>query len=210
MATSLSFHHTTLSPIIAGLKNAKAWIAKGQQHAQSQGIDPNDYLTARLYPDMYDFIEQVQRFTDAAKFLPPRVNPAIPAITLPDVEKTFPELLDRVQRTLDYVESIDAKAFEGREDAELVLPFRNGTLQVTYSVAEYVVLFAHPNFWYVEPFLLFLSIFLQEVDLLTARRFHSTTAYGILRSKGVPLGKMDFLNGAGLKEIQVVEKKEGE
>lgn len=39
-------------------------------------------------------------------------------------------------------------------------------------------------------------------------RFHVTTAYDILRMKGVDVGKFDFLNGAGLKEVQKVVQKE--
>jgi hypothetical protein len=35
--------------------------------------------------------------------------------------------------------------------------------------------------------------------------FHITTAYGILRMKGVDVGKLDFLNGAGLINIETVE-----
>jgi uncharacterized protein len=38
-------------------------------------------------------------------------------------------------------------------------------------------------------------------------RFHVTTAYDILRMKGVDVGKFDFLNGAGLISVKPIEKK---
>jgi hypothetical protein len=44
--------------------------------------------------------------------------------------------------------------------------------------------------------------------VLTGHRFHITTAYDILRMKGVDVGKMDFLNGSGLKQFEKMEKKE--
>ena len=36
-------------------------------------------------------------------------------------------------------------------------------------------------------------------------RFHVTTAYAILRMKGVELGKLDFLNGTG--DIEILDIK---
>lgn len=147
MTAAISFHKLALGPLINGLKNAHYFISKGQAHAEAQGHDPNDYLTARLHPDMYDFITQVQRFTDTAKFMPSRVNPDIPTITLPDVEKTFPELLDRITRTIEYLESVDEKSFEGRESSDCTMKFAKGTIMVEYTALEYVTMFGQPNFW---------------------------------------------------------------
>jgi hypothetical protein len=145
--TRLSFHRVSLSPLIRGLKNASHIIAKGQSHAQSQGHNEDDYLTARLHPDMKDLIYQVQRFTDAAKFIPPRIDPSGPTISLPDTEKTFDELLARVKRTTEYLESIEEKAFEGKEGEEIVI--KMGAREARFSAAEYVLTMAQPNFWYV-------------------------------------------------------------
>jgi hypothetical protein len=145
--SSLSFHHIALSPLIRALKNAHHYISKGQKHAQSQSHDENDYLTARLHPEMKDLIYQVQRFTDAAKFIPARVDPSGPAISLPDTEKTFDELLARVKRTIEYLESIEEKAFEGKEGSEVVISM--GDKEARFSAAEYVLAMAQPNFWYV-------------------------------------------------------------
>ncbi|CAN9450077.1 unnamed protein product [Alternaria alternata] len=50
--------------------------------------------------------------------------------------------------------------------------------------AEYISRFAHPNMW-----------------------FHIVTAYDILRMKGVDVGKMDFLNGAGGITIEDVPQQ---
>ncbi|KAF2023816.1 hypothetical protein EK21DRAFT_80058 [Setomelanomma holmii] len=186
MTTAITFHKLALGPVLQGLKNAHAFISKGQAHAAAQGHDENDYTTARLHPDMLDLVSQVNRFTDSAKFIPTRVNPENPTIPLPDVEKTFPELLDRITRTIAYLESIDEQSFEGRETAPYTSHFGQGTIKVEWTAIDYVMQFAQPNFW-----------------------FHVTTAYDILRMKGVDVGKLDFLNGAGLMKLQRVEKAEG-
>ncbi|KAF1359700.1 hypothetical protein EJ07DRAFT_118882, partial [Lizonia empirigonia] len=169
--------------IIFGLKNAAAVLRKGEAHAKANHIDSNDYLTARLYPNMGNLCYQIYRFTDTAKHIVERSNPSAPTLSLPDVETTFPKLLARVERTLEYIMSIKAEALDGREDDEIVLhlgkQLPKGPLEVKFTAFEYVLQQAHPNFW-----------------------FHVTTMYGILRHKGVPLGKLDFLNGAGLIPIK--------
>ena len=63
-----------------------------------------------------------------------------------------------------------ADAFDGKEDNEVVLKF--GPRSLTFTARDYVQTFALPNFY-----------------------FHATTAYAILRHKGVPLGKIDFIAG---------------
>lgn len=40
---------------------------------------------------------------------------------------------------------------------------------------------------------------------MVQNRFHTTTAYNILRAKGVDVGKLDFLNGASLFKVSQPE-----
>lgn len=115
MTTAISFHHLALSPLLQGLRNVHHIISKGQAHASAQSHDANEYLHARLHPDMKDLIYQVQRFTDAAKFVPSRINPANEGISLPDTEETFEECLARVEKVIKYLEGIEEGSFEGRE-----------------------------------------------------------------------------------------------
>lgn len=178
-----SFHAIALEPIIFGLQNASAVIRKGEAHAEANNIDKIEYLAARLVPDMGDFCFQVNRFTNTAKFIVERSNPSAPTLTLRDEGKTFPELLERIEKTLEYVRSIGADVLDDREDCEVLLHLMKqhpkGPLEVKFTAFEYVTRQGHPNFW-----------------------FHVTTMYDILRFKGVPLGKMDYSNGAGLIPVK--------
>jgi hypothetical protein len=182
--SSLTFHKIAIAPTITGMKNAHAFITKGYEHVQAQNLDPETFLTARLHPDMKDFRYQIYRLTDAVKFMPPRLNPALASITMPDEEQTFPELLQRIEKTIDYMEGFKESDFEGREDEEVVIKFGDGR-GMRFSALEYVSKFAHANMW-----------------------FHITTSYALLRMKGVDVGKFDFLNGAKIVEIEQLEKKE--
>jgi hypothetical protein len=181
----LSFHAVAIKPVIRGLNNLSAVLTKGEQHAIANGIDPNEYISARLISDMYPLPEQIYRCTDSAKSLVPRLTGLDPLV-LPDVEKTFPEFQARIAKVIKYLEAVDPKAFDGQEEKEVVIntngpPGSESKYQITFEAKDYVSYFGHPNFW-----------------------FHVVTAYGLLRMKGVDVGKLDFLNGAKLAQpVQV-------
>ena len=130
------------------------------------GIDPND---ARLAPDMLPLKNQVYIATDGAKGCGARLA----GVEIPkyeDVETTFPALKARVAKTIAFLKTLDRRSFAGAENKDIVLKFPNATLE--YKGGDYVNKFVLPNVY-----------------------FHITTAYGILRSRGVALGKTDYLAG---------------
>lgn len=159
-----SLHTLALVPLIDGLKNTAGFVQKAINHAKTNNIDPATYTTARLHPDMRDFCSQIYFLTDIAKGIPSRVNQNITALTLPDVETTFPELLARLKKTVEYLEAVKPEDINGREEEEVNYGPEG---KFKSAVLKYVASFAHPNFW-----------------------FHSVTAYGILRKQGVDLGKL--------------------
>jgi hypothetical protein len=105
--------------------------------------------------------------SDSAKNGVARLSGQTPP-AMPDTEKTFAELKARLQKTIDFVKSVDASAINGSEDREVVLKFPNGEMK--FTGLDYLNHFLLPNFY-----------------------FHSATAYAILRNQGLPVGKMDFL-----------------
>ena len=131
------------------------------------GIDPGD---ARLAPDMLPLKNQVYIATDGAKGCGARLA----GVEIPkyeDTETSFADLKARVAKTIAFLGSLDRKSFAGAENKEIVLKFPSVTLE--YTGGDYVNKFVLPNTY-----------------------FHITTAYGILRNKGVALGKGDYLGGA--------------
>ena len=131
------------------------------------GIDPNE---ARLAPDMLPLKAQVQIATDGAKGCGARLA----GVEIPkyeDTETTFAELRSRVAKTIAFLKGLDRKSFAGAENKEIVLKFPSNTFE--FTGATYVGNFVQPNVY-----------------------FHIATAYGILRNRGVALGKPDYLGGA--------------
>ncbi|KAF1962290.1 hypothetical protein CC80DRAFT_487790 [Byssothecium circinans] len=177
-----SLHTIALVPIIHGLKNAAAFLQKGLNHTTSTSTSPSALISARLHPDMYDLSYQICSFTVTSKSIPVRINPNIAPLTLPDVETTFPDLLARIKKTIEYLEAIKPEDINGREEVDVVFTVkgREGEpLEQRFTGLSYLLYFAHPNFW-----------------------FHVTTAYGILRKEGVDLGKVDFMKGQAITKVE--------
>jgi hypothetical protein len=167
MATDL---HTLTAPVfIRALTSLDAILDKGRAFAVDQRIAEQDLLEARLVDDMGNLVRQIQLASDAAKGCLVRVG-NLENVVMEDNEVSFDDLKARIARTIDFAKSVTPEALNGREGEEVVLKFPQGELK--FVALAYVLGFATPNFY-----------------------FHVTTAYDILRMKGVPIGKRDFLGG---------------
>ncbi len=166
---TLSLYDITVPVFIRGFNNLSKNLAKGRAHAEATGMKHDELLGARLIADMHPLTAQVQRASDTAKFVPGRVAGIAPP-AMEDNEKSFDDLEARIRATVDFLKTVPADAFNGKENSEVVLKF--GGQPVPFTARDYIQGFAVPNFY-----------------------FHLTTAYAIMRHKGVPLGKSDFIGG---------------
>ena len=168
----LSLYDASIPPFIRALRNMSFHLDKAKAYADENGIAYDELTGARLIADMHPLTAQVQRASDSAKFVAARVG-GLTAPSMADTEQTFDELQARIKATVDFLETVPTDAFDGKEDNEVVLKF--GQRSLTFTARDYVQKFALPNFY-----------------------FHCTTAYAILRHKGVPLGKIDFIAGGAV------------
>jgi hypothetical protein len=157
------------------LRNLDAILDKAAAHAKASGHDVAGYLEAKLAPDMLPLTRQIQMASDAAKGGAARLAQLTPP-SYPDVETTWPELKERIAKTIAFVESVKREQVEGGEERTIEIPTPGRTL--SFTGRDFVSNFSVPNFL-----------------------FHVTTAYALLRAQGVPLGKLDFLAGARQAEF---------
>jgi len=165
---SLSMYSASV-PVFRNMLGALAAVLeKAEAHAQQHKIEPAALLQARLFPDMFPLLRQVQVATDFAKGASARLaGEEVPRYE--DSETSFAELQQRISKTLGYIESLPQAAVDAA-----------GERAITHGAGErarhfergddYLTGFVLPNFF-----------------------FHVTTAYAILRHNGVPIGKRDFL-----------------
>ena len=166
---AFSLYDASIPVYLHMLRNLAALLAKAEGHAATSGADLSTFLAARLAPDMHPLIRQVQMVTDGAKGGAARLA-GVTTPSYPDTETTWPELKERLAKTIAFVETIERSQVDGRETATIELPLPGRTL--TFTGSDFLLRFSLPNFY-----------------------FHVVTAYAILRSQGVPLGKMDYLTG---------------
>jgi hypothetical protein len=167
---TITIHQASVPVFVQGLKGLKGVLAKAAAHVETRKLDPDALLKARLFPDMFPLLRQVQIATDFAKGCAARLaGEEVPAWD--DAETTFEALIARIDRAVAYVEGLDPARFENAEDRDITLT-RRGETSVVKGLA-YLQGQAQPNFF-----------------------FHLTTAYAILRKNGVEIGKKDYLGAA--------------
>ena len=166
---SLTLSQISIPVFKRGLGRLSALLKQGVQFADEKQITHTELLNAQLIADMKDLIFQVQSATKTARDTCVRLGgERVESFEFENEEKTFEDLEKRIQRTLDFLDKVNPSAIDGREDTGLTLKFVQGDMN--FTCLNYLILFAIPNFY-----------------------FHVTTAYDIMRHKGVPVGKFDFL-----------------
>ncbi|CAG9181124.1 DUF1993 domain-containing protein [Cupriavidus respiraculi] len=164
---SLSMYEASVPLFIRALNNLSAILEKGAAHAQAQGMDPADLIQTRLVSDMDALPAQIQRASDSAKGCAARLA-GIEVPGMADTETTFAELQERIAKTVAFLKTITPAQLEGSETRRIELKVPPEPMY--FDGKAYLLGFALPNFY-----------------------FHITTAYDILRHKGVQIGKRDYL-----------------
>jgi hypothetical protein len=143
-------------------------LKKAEAHVTERNIDPNALLQARLFPDMFPLVRQVQIAADFAKGISSRLA-GVDVPSWPDTEVTFADLQALIAKALAHIGALDAAQFNASEIKEILL--RPGTPKEKMLVGSaYLQNYGLPQFF-----------------------FHVTTAYAILRHNGVDIGKRDYM-----------------
>ena len=165
--TSAMYTHSV--PVFKQMLTAlKTILAQASEHAAAKSIEPDALLQARLAPDMFPLLKQVQIAADFSRGIAARLS-GVDVPKFEGNEKTFADLDALLTQTLAFLDGVDAAQFEGKETAEIVL--RPGTPKEKKLTGQtYLANYGLPQFF-----------------------FHVTTAYDILRHNGLPIGKRDFM-----------------
>ncbi len=159
-------HRLTIAAIEASLRNMAQIMDKAESHAAKNTIGLDVYLQARLYPDMYNLLQQVQYVCYISVDFARHFSDA-PAPHVGYDETTWPELRKGLDTAADYLHAIPA-ARVAEQVAKIVPLFYDDAEGMT--AVDYAAAVTLPDF-----------------------HFHMAIAYAILRHNGVPLGKADFL-----------------
>lgn len=169
-------YYLTIQQFKKILTNISGLLDKAVQYSETKKFDIGNLLNARLAPDQFNFIRQVQIACDNAKYTAARLC-GKEAPKHEDNEKTVGELKERINTVVEYLNSYTENDFTGAAERKIVLPFRPTE---AFSGEEYLIEFSIPNFY-----------------------FHVCTAYAILRHNGVDIGKRDYIGNIYPKNVYI-------
>jgi hypothetical protein len=164
----MSFYDAVVPAYLQMLGSLTGLLTKAEAHCNAKNIQPEVLLGSRLFPDMLPLSKQIQLASDfAAKGCARLTHSEVPS--MPDTEKTFEELKQRLAKTIDYVKSFKPAQFDGADAKDVTFP-AGPDRTMTVKGQQFLSAVSFPNFY-----------------------FHAATAHGILRHNGVEIGKRDFL-----------------
>ncbi|KAE9382093.1 hypothetical protein N431DRAFT_425597 [Stipitochalara longipes BDJ] len=152
--------------VVEGILNSLSHIL----HQAEKRPDASTLLEARLYDDMYPLSDQVRLATQFSENLVARLTGREPVTFERDLA-TFAKCYERIETVLKVLNQADKNVANQHGDIDGTTKLSPGKT-VEMSGAMYAHRIVLPNIF-----------------------FHLTTAYGILRKEGVPLGKGDYYVG---------------
>lgn len=156
------------------LEAVSGLVGKAESFCTEKGLAPQDLILARLAPDMLPFAYQVK---STAVHSLGAIEGVRRGVFTPDMSpppETFAALKACIAETLLALQQLDAAEVDGFVGRDMRFTFRDRHMD--FTAENFLLSFSQPNFY-----------------------FHATTAYDILRSKGVPIGKRDFMGTPRIK-----------
>src|SRR5271156_4128892 len=122
---TISMYKTSVPIFVQFLPSMSAVLDKAAAHCEAKKIEPATLLNMRLYPDMFPLVRQLRAVTDHAISATARLAGA-ELITFPNNEASFPEVKDRIAKTIEFIKSFKPEQINGTEDKEIVVKFSSG------------------------------------------------------------------------------------
>ena len=143
-------------------------LTKADAHVAAKKLDPNALLQARLFPDMFPMLRQVQVASDFAKSVSARLAGVdVPILT--DNEQSFADLQTRIATVLAFIGGLAPDLFNDAAGREIVSQ-ADTPKEKRFTGQSYLLHYGLPHFF-----------------------FHTTAAYAVLRHNGVEVGKKDYI-----------------
>ncbi|MGH6840098.1 MAG: DUF1993 domain-containing protein [Methylocella sp.] len=170
---AISLYEGSVVSYLQTLNAVSGFLDRGRSHFRDNNIDPEEIVETRLFPDMLPFRFQIQSVVFHSIGVE-AIKSGV--LNLPGERPShdYAALQTLIADTRDALQKLTPEEVNSREGAEVVFQVRDRKL--LFTAEGFLMSFSLPNF-----------------------HFHATTAYDILRSKGVPVGKLDYMGALRLK-----------
>lgn len=167
---SVSLYEASVGRFLQTLGAVSGYLDKGRSHCEENNIDLNEIVETRLYPDMLPFRFQVIQVASLSLGAINGVQAGEYSPPPAPEDLDYQALQDLVVEARSGLQQLTAEVVNGLAGKEVRTPWW------TFTAEGFLMSFSLPSFY-----------------------FHATTAYDILRTKGVPVGKLDFLGQLNIK-----------
>ncbi|MPZ33335.1 MAG: DUF1993 family protein [Rhodospirillales bacterium] len=171
---AVSLYDLSVTNYLQTLGAVEGFVAKSLSHFNDNKVDANEVADLRLAPDMAPFRFQIHSVVHHSLGAIRGVQAGLFAPPPPVPSLDFAGLQKQVGEAREELQKLTPAEVNGLEGKDMVFQTRDNKLP--FTAEGFLLSFSLPNFY-----------------------FHATTAYDILRSKGVPLGKRDFLGRMRMK-----------
>jgi hypothetical protein len=170
----LSLYDATVPTFLQITGAVEGFLAKGAAHFKEKGGDVNEMFDARLFTDMAPFKFQIQAMAHHSLGALRSIQSGQAGPPAPIAATDYAGLQKHITETREALQKVKPDEVNGCEGKDVVFTIRDTKLP--FTAEGFLQTFSLPNFF-----------------------FHATTAYDLLRNKGVPVGKRDFLGRMRLK-----------
>ncbi len=171
---AITFYEASVATYLQTLNALSGVLAKGLKHCEEKGIDPASVVETKLAPDMLPFAFQVQSAVHHSKHALDAMKNGVFTPPAQTPALSYAQWQGEVAAAIEALKKVTPEEANALEKNDVVFEFRS--MKMPFTAPGFLFSFSLPNFF-----------------------FHATTAYDILRSKGVPLGKRDFMGALRMK-----------
>jgi uncharacterized protein len=171
---SFSLYAATIPSYRQILGATSGLLRTAEAFCAEKAIPPGEIIRARLAEDMHPFAYQVKSTAVHSLGAIEGVRKGVFSPDMNPPPDTFAALQDRIANALAALEAINPAEVDGFMGLPMCFAF--GERKIEFAAEDFLLSFSQPNFY-----------------------FHATTAYDILRWKGLPIGKRDFMGKLRLK-----------
>jgi hypothetical protein len=171
---ALQLYDVSVASFLQTLGGVSGFLDRGLAHCRDNNLDPEEIVEARLHGDMLPLRFQI---ISVAHHSAGAIEGVKQGVFAPPTEQrplTYAQRQGLVADTRESLGKLSREEVNAFEGADVAFQFRD--FKMPFTAENFLMSFSMPNFM-----------------------FHAATAYDILRSRGVPIGKRDFMGQMRLK-----------
>lgn len=170
----LSLHAAYVPSALQMLGTARHLVDKAEKWCTENGNDGNEMIGARIIDDMLPWCYQVKCVAEHTQGSIEGVRKGVYSPDLNPPPTSFDALREKLAGAVQAMQALTEEEMEGFIGQPMRFEFKDRGMD--FTAEDFLLSFSQPNFY-----------------------FHCATAYDILRMKGVPVGKMDFMGRVRIK-----------